>query len=241
MEYKIKDNTGRSHLDGFRIQYFLVRQWMHVYVSLRRLVQKTADSPQLQFTFGRRRPPRTAVVDFHGPVYSADHRDSAVAVRIRGRCLRCAGRAVSQVSPWRRHSCSHSCSSLRHCRPWFRLRKTARFPQLQVHQGRSYSCRGAEADPHVLVTMEISQLQFDMVSSSLLCRLCSSTGAGCGGDSRDPLVVSCSSPRVVDIRVVTQRQFPLAPEILQLQFFDMVFDVPVVRLHRSGRCSACCR
>ena len=36
-------------------------------------------------------------------------------------------------------------------------------------------------------------------------------------------------PRVVDIRVVTQRQFPLA------QFIDMVFDVPVVRLHRSGR------
>ena len=39
----------------------------------------------------------------------------------------------------------------------------------------------------VLRTMEIPQLlQFDKVSSSLLCRLCSSTGAGCGGDSRDP-------------------------------------------------------
>ena len=36
-----------------------------------------------------------------------------------GRCPRYAGRAVSQVPPWRRHSCSHSCSSLRICRPCF--------------------------------------------------------------------------------------------------------------------------
>ena len=48
-----------------------------------------------------------------------------------GRCPRYAGRAVSQVLPWRRHSCSHSCSSWRSCRPWFRLLKTAGFPQLQ--------------------------------------------------------------------------------------------------------------
>ena len=46
----------------------------------------------------------------------------------------------------------------------------------------------------VLVTMESPQLQIDKVSSSLLCWLCSSTGAGCGGDSRDPSVASCSSP-----------------------------------------------
>ena len=40
-----------------------------------------------------------------------------------GRCPRYAGRAVSQVPPWRRHSCSHGCSSWRTCRPWFRLRR----------------------------------------------------------------------------------------------------------------------
>ena len=39
-----------------------------------------------------------------------------------GRCRCYAGRAVSQVPPWRRHSCSHSCISLRNCRG---------FPQLQ--------------------------------------------------------------------------------------------------------------
>ena len=34
-----------------------------------------------------------------------------------GRCPRYAGRAVSQVPPWRRHSCSHSCSSCRFISP----------------------------------------------------------------------------------------------------------------------------
>ena len=33
-------------------------------------LQKTADSPQLQFIFDRRHPFRTAVADFHGPDYS---------------------------------------------------------------------------------------------------------------------------------------------------------------------------
>ena len=50
---------------------------------------------------------------------------------------------------------------------------------------RHHPCRGAEADPHGPLTLEITQLQFDMVFSSLLCRLCSSTDAGCGGDSRE--------------------------------------------------------
>ena len=56
-----------------------------------------------------------------------------------GRCPCCAGRADSQVLPWRRRSCSHSCSSLRNRCPlfpttgalWFRLQNTAEFPQLQ--------------------------------------------------------------------------------------------------------------
>ena len=56
-----------------------------------------------------------------------------------GRCPFCAGRANSQVLPWRRRSCSHSFSSLRNRRPlfpttgalWFRLQKTVESPQLQ--------------------------------------------------------------------------------------------------------------
>ena len=83
----------------------------------------------------------------------------------------------------------------------------------------------------VLVTMESPQLQFK-VFSSLLCWLCSSTGAGCGGDSRDPSVASCSSPSC--------RRHPpcrdaeagsLGPgcsadtEILQLQFIVQVEQV----------------
>ena len=96
------------------------------------MVQQTVVVPQLQFIAGYRHPVSAAEADPHGPDYSADHRDSAVAVRNSGgRCPRYAGRAVSQVPPWTRHSCSHSCSSCRNCRPWFRLLKTAGFPQLQ--------------------------------------------------------------------------------------------------------------
>ena len=39
------------------------------------------------------------------------------------------------------------------------------FSAVAVHQGRSHSCRGAEADPHGPLSMEIPQLQFDKVSS----------------------------------------------------------------------------
>ena len=68
--------------------------------------------PQLQSIEGRHSF-RAAEADLHGPDYSGDHRDSAVAVRFGGRCPCCAGREDSQVPPWRRHSFSHSCSSLR--------------------------------------------------------------------------------------------------------------------------------
>ena len=136
-------------------------------------LQKTAESPQLQFSSGHRHPVRAA---------DSDPQTIQQIIEIPlspfvfgGRCLRYAGRAVSRVPLWRRHSCSHSCSTLRNCRPWFRLRKTAGFSTVALHQGRSHSCRGAEADPHGPLTMEISQLQFDTVFSSLLCWLCSST------------------------------------------------------------------
>ena len=109
-----------------------------------------------------------------------------------GRCPRYAGRAVSLVPLWRRHSCSHSCSSLRNCRPQLQFIKVVHIP---VVVQRPISM--------VLVTIESPQLQFDKVSSSLLCWLCSSTGAGCGGDIPQ-------LHRVRHPRVVMQRQFPLA-------------------------------
>ena len=45
------------------------------------MVQKTGVVPQLQFIEGCRHPFRAAEAVHHGPDYSADHRDSAVAVR----------------------------------------------------------------------------------------------------------------------------------------------------------------
>ena len=43
--------------------------------------QKTVEPQQFQFIVGRRHPLRSAEADPHGPVCSADHRDSSVAVR----------------------------------------------------------------------------------------------------------------------------------------------------------------
>ena len=44
---------------------------------------KTVVVPQLQFIVGRRHSFRSAEAVLHGPVYSADHRDSPVAVRFQ--------------------------------------------------------------------------------------------------------------------------------------------------------------
>ena len=43
MEYRIVDFSGRCHPDGFRIQLLLVQHWIHVYVSLRRLLVQTTE------------------------------------------------------------------------------------------------------------------------------------------------------------------------------------------------------
>ena len=63
-----------------------------------------------------------ADADPHGPVCSADHGDSTVAAYFGGRCPCCAGRADSQVLPWRRPWRSHSCSLLRNQTPSTTLR-----------------------------------------------------------------------------------------------------------------------
>ena len=74
------------------------------------MVQKTADSPQLQSFAGRQHPLRAANAVPHGPGYSPDHRDSTVAAYWSMFLL--PGCADSQVllwrSPWRSHSCSSS-------------------------------------------------------------------------------------------------------------------------------------
>ena len=158
----------------------------------------------------------------HGPVYSADHRDSTV-VRIWWSMY--AGRAVSQVPPWRRHSCSHSCSSLRICRPCFTLRKNCWFSAVAVHQGRSHSCRGAEADPHGPCDHGVSTVavRYGFLRSCCAC---------CVASQVQVVEVTVAIPqlhrvrhhRVVDIRVLTQRQFPL----------DQLFSRPL----RFSSCSS---
>ena len=52
----------------------------------------------------------------HGPECSVGHRDSAVAVRYSVVDVPVVRVVHSQVPSWRRHSCSHGCSSLRKCR-----------------------------------------------------------------------------------------------------------------------------
>ena len=74
--------------------------------------QKTADSP-VSVRSGRRHLLSFRRADPHGPGFSADHGDSAVAACFGGRCPCCASHAGSQVLPWRRPWRSHSCSSLR--------------------------------------------------------------------------------------------------------------------------------
>ena len=101
--------------------------WMRVW-SLRQVPWSSAAVLQLQFIDGRRHPcfcavavpsgpdcsetveilpvaRRRAEADPHGPDYSLS------PFRFGGRCPCCAGRAFSQVPPWRRHSCPHSCIS----------------------------------------------------------------------------------------------------------------------------------
>ena len=111
--------------------------------------------PQLLFE-GRRHPCLYAEADLCGPVCSENHRDSRVRWH-GGRFPCCVGPADSLLL-WRRHSCSHSCSSLRKssCRLVMVQR---RFPIVQAG----------------MRTTELPQLQFiDKVIDVPVCRLGSS-------------------------------------------------------------------
>ena len=124
------------------------------------------------------------------------------------------------------------------------VEKLPRFSAVAVHQGRSHSCPGAEADPHGPCDHGESTVAVRHGFLSLFC--------GCAAPQVQVVEVTVAvpqlhrvrHPRVVDIRVLAQRQFPLTlavqqtTEILQLQFVDAVFDVPVVRLRGSGLFSA---
>ena len=109
-----------------------------------------------------------------------------------GRCPLYAGRAFSQVLPWRRHSCSHSCSSLRICRPCFRLRKTAGFSAVAVLQRSS--------TPPVFVQMLIPMVQVALKTIEILQFVHTVV------DVPVALVVHVLSDKVVDVPVVVQRQ-----------------------------------
>ena len=181
------------------------------------MVQKTVVVPQLQSIEGRRHSFRKAEADPHGPDCSADRRDSAVAVHFSGRCACCAGHADSQVPPWRRQLCSHS-SSLRNRRVlytttgalWFRLQKTADFPQLQFTKVVDFPVVTPRLVPMVLTvqqTIGTLQLPVDKVVDA-------------------PVL---QGVKVVDIPVVTQRLIHMVSLMMEIhQFvFDKVIDVPL--------------
>ena len=170
----------------------LVRQWMHIYVSLQRpglRLQKTAEFPQLQFIAGHRHLFRAAEADLHGPDYSTDHRDSTVAVRmwwsISPLCGPCSlsGAVVEKtfVLPQ-----LHLVEKL----PWFSA--------VAVHQGRSHSCLGAEADPYGPCDHGESTVAVRHGFFVPVLWLCSSTDAG--------LLVARSD--VVDILSWLRDRFP---------------------------------
>ena len=117
------------------------------------------------------------------------------------RCPCCAGRANSQVLPWRRRSCSHSFSSLRNRRPlfpttcalWLRLQKSVESPQLQFVIVVDIPFRAANADPHgpdysadhrvpTVAVLSWWSMFLLAVVHILRCSLCE--------DSRDPTVAA---------------------------------------------------
>ena len=74
------------------------------------------------------------------------------------------------------------------------LLKTVEVTQLQFIKFVDISCCVQRPIPMVLVTMERVHSCSSIWFPVPVMWLCSSTGAGCGGDSRDPSVASCSSP-----------------------------------------------
>ena len=95
---------------------------------------------------------RAAEADPHCPVYSADHRGSAVAVRF---CVRC---------PCVCGPCSLSGAVVERTfvLPQLHLvEKLPRFSAVAVHHGRRHSLRGTDADPHGPCNHGESQLCVD--------------------------------------------------------------------------------
>ena len=133
--------------------------------------QKTVVVPQLQFFVSRRHSFRDAEADPHGPDYSADHRDLAFAVHfwwsmslLCGSC-KFSGTAVEKTFVLPQFQLveksppvvpNHRCSVVQ-------TAENCGVSAVAVHDGRRYSCRGAEAISHGLAvqqTIDIHQLQF---------------------------------------------------------------------------------
>ena len=108
------------------------------------IVQKTVVVPKLQFIAG---VDISFITQRQFPVVQTIQQIIEVPLSFvfDGRCLRYAGCANSQVLPWRRHSCSHSCSSLRICRPVLQTAENCWFSAIAVLRRSStppFLCRG---------------------------------------------------------------------------------------------------
>ena len=138
---------------------------------------KTAESPQLQFIYGRRHSLRYAEVDSHGP--AVDHRDFAVAVRVGWSMSLVCSRAGSSSAAavllrGRPHPCRCAVSI-----PWFRQFVRPGIPQLlykvvdiPVSRSSRFTSpswrRGRSMVQTVRLTMDIPQF-LNTWPMSLLC------------------------------------------------------------------------
>ena len=111
-------------------------------------LQKTAESPQLQFIAGHRHPVRAAKADLHGPDYSEHHRDSTVAVRIWWSMSPLCGQCSLSGAAVEKTFVLPQLQLVEKLPPVVQTAENCWFSVVAVHQGRSHSCRGAEADPH---------------------------------------------------------------------------------------------
>ena len=209
-------------------------------VSLRGLLtstlQKTADSPQLQFIEGSRHPCLYADAVPHGPDCSENHRDSTVARRHDGRCPFRAGCLGSHVQA---------------------VGGTVVLPRFLLVEKIAVFSEDADIPivmqrPILMVqrwTIEISQLQFVVWSRSLLsgragrshpCR--SAHAASHGPDSLSDHRYSPVADKVVDVPVVQDRaDFPCRGADAVSHGPDCSSDhgVSTVCLRQGDRCPCC--
>ena len=194
-------------------------------VSLRGLLsstlQKTAESPHLQFIDGRRHSLRYAEADSHGPACLADHGDFAVADHawwsmplVCSRAGSCSAAAVRRRG--RQHPCCRCADGFI---PWSRLFVRPGIPQLltwwstSLFTGRAGSLprRGTEADSMVhtvRLTMDNPELLYTMADVPVVRSHSSRVQTWRRQLSSHNCGSSFCVDTVVHIPVVVQRQMP---------------------------------